>query len=210
MRFLLIWLTAVKIRVLAAVDNVVGLDARLAQEAERLEEVRADPERLRGLREIGGELVEADRPGGQAEIGPCLVVHRVVRPAEARPMVGGAAEEAQPAGQQVVVGQSDIAACVERLGRALEREAPRFHQQHLDAGGAESPRERDPRGAGPEDADRRREFGADLVRARVERFHALSRRLMSYPSGTEHSVDRPGNLRPRQKDALEREVRPAR
>ena len=102
---------------------------------------------------VGLELGLAERPAGERDPRPALEVELVQRPAAPGPMVGRAAEEAQPADLEVEIGQPDVGAAIEVLDLLLVLEPAALQQADLEPAAGERAGDRDPGGAGADDAE---------------------------------------------------------
>ena len=150
--------------------------------------VRPELAELVGARVVRIEARAADRPAAVRHPGADLEVERVERPAAALPVVGRAAEEAQPADVEVVVGAADVGALVERLGRAVELEAAALEQQHPMAGVDEAERDRDPGRARADHAQVALEQGARLDLARIDQHGAAQPALSAASANSRASL----------------------
>ena len=97
------------------------------------------------------ELGPGQGPAGEPHPLPRLEIERIERPAAPRPMVGRAAEEAQPRGIEIEIGQADVRALVKLLDPLLELEPAALEHADLEPAAGERARERDPGGAGADD-----------------------------------------------------------
>ena len=133
--------------------------ARIPLEARRRVIERAQVEQLLGARVVPRERLDPDRPAAVRDPRPRREIQRGERSAEARPAVGRAAEEAHPRRAQIVGERARRLAAIQGLALGVDLEPPAFHHQHACAAPDELARERDPGGAGADDA----EIGLDRV-----------------------------------------------
>ena len=128
---------------------------------------RLNAEDLECLRQERLDRRAGDRPAGVRHVGLGQEIIRLEDAAPASPMVGAAAEKAQPRNIEIEVGIADHLALVEILRFIAVVIAAGLEDDRRDASFAEHMGDRDAGRAGPDDADARRKAG------RPKRFDAF-------------------------------------
>ena len=138
--------------------------------------------RRRDLDEIAGPFVirqqrlPAERPAAVRDPVALLEVDRVQRPAKAAPMIGAAAEKAQPMGDHRVRNTHTLAV-VKRLRPGFRLQAARLDQAHPGRGTVESTRQADTGGTAADDRDIGLEPAQVRQRTGIDKHHeGLSRK----------------------------------